>query len=323
MTIQLDLPDFSTEGGEAVGYFREAGELILIEVKFFGEMGRSESSILWHDVGSFIFLERQLAYNRPAYLDKEAAMWIGDTEAFDSGKTVVVERFVCFDNGKEVYAEYPPKVDRALFMSSADLLAMADTLQSMLMTAYGAKSERATMDQFVRVELLQPTRPTAIDTAMAGVVMGDATSALRVLGSTGERRLMETERYPMPHASYSDPDRTIFATFSLHYGAGYDQYAEMELSRAEPDTTFGVLKRDLFRSSLGIELGMSKEKVEAILGSTRTVGKGANGNTLLSYRIDDLGNTGVLKGYALPTYYITAEFDAVGLVEYRFGFEYP
>lgn len=163
----------------------------------------------------------------------------------------------------------------------------------------------------------------AIDTAMAGVVMGDATSAVRVLGGTGERRLVESERHQMPHASYCDRDRTAFATFSLHYGSGHDQYAEMELSRAEPDTMFGVLKGDLFRSSLGIELGIPQKEFEAIFGTTRTVGKGANGNTLLRYRIDDFGSTGVLKGYALPTYYITAEFDAVGLVEYRFGFEYP
>jgi len=124
--LQLELSDYSTEGGAAVGYFRESGELILFDVRLFGEMVRSEYSCLWHDTGCFIFVERVFKYNRPFYLNEEEAKRVGDTEAFDPKKTVVLQRFAFFDEAKEVYAECEPATDLTQFIGPADLAAMMD-----------------------------------------------------------------------------------------------------------------------------------------------------------------------------------------------------
>lgn len=125
------------------------------------------------------------------------------------------------------------------------------------------------------IELTLPATPARMDTALVGVALNDGTSAVKVLGTMPDVEIVGTERHPMPHVSYSKPNKAAFVTFSRHYGAGVDEYAEMQLSRAEPDTLFGVLQQGVIRSSLGIQLGMSKEEVQATLGPVMAVGSTA------------------------------------------------
>lgn len=321
--VQLELPDHSTEGGAAVGYFRESGDLIFIDVWLMGEMGRSEYSFCPQGQRNFTVVERQFKYNRPFYLTRAEADRVGDTEFFDPGKTIVAERFAFIREGKGAYVECDAAVDPGCFRSPADLAAMLDTVQKRLMELKSGPSAVPLGEDHVPVELIMPASPTRIDTALAGVGLNDAGSAAKMLGTMKDRGLVENSRYPIPHASYSDMAGETYATFGLHYGAGLDQFAEMELSRAEPDTLFGKLDQEVIKSGLGIELGMSREQVRMTLGDARMVGRWENGHMLWRYRVEDPAGNGLLRGYGLPIYYITAEFDATGLIEYRFGFEYP
>ncbi len=80
---------------------------------------------------------------------------------------------------------------------------------------------------------------------------------------------------------------------------------------------------DECKSSAGITLGMTEEQALAILGNGGVNGALLNGNRLLRYRVEEQDSSGVLERFGYPSYYMSLEFGVDGLVEYRFGFEYP
>lgn len=321
--VLIDLWGYSTEGGEATGYFRSNGKLLLFDVRLFGEMGRSDFSFLLHDEGSFMVLERSYAYNRPFYWNADEAQRSGDIEAFDPMKTIIIQRFMCFDGAQPVYEELGSRTDSIGFTAARDLVALADTVHQQLIAMYDAHRETPSSERSAPIELPELPRPLSLDTALAGVGLLNAISAVHAIGSMKDRPLVETDRHQMPHASYISSSGDAYATFLLHYGSGSDQFAELELSRAEPDSLSGVLPEDVFRTGLGIELGMSEEQILEILGPVPMFGTSKSGHHLLHYRIENGSGANELMGYGYPVCEATLEFGSDGLVEYHFGFEYP
>lgn len=321
--VHILLEDLSTEGGEAVGYFNEPGLLCLIEIHLLGEMGRSEYSMVWHDRSSFIAVERHVLYNRPFYWSEEMARLEGDIEAFDPAKSRVIERSVLIDEGVLKYMESSPGEPIEDFTELPVLVAMADSVYGLLMRCYDTGVGDGDVGSFEPVALMSVPVPIHVDTALLDVALVDEVSSGRVFGTMKDRALVETERHPFPHVSFASSSVDAYVTFSLHYGAGRDQYAEMELSRFPPDTLFGTIFVPQVRSGLGVELGMSEPELLALIGPTSVIGVSSIGHRLLFYGLDDIPRSSVLFGYGLPSYYITAEFDETGLVEYRFGFDYP
>ena len=87
----IDLYDtilVQTEGSQTTAYY-DNGDLRLIEVIWFGEIGKNQIEYYIND-GELIFaFDQDFDYNRPIYWDEETAKENGDNEAFDPNKTKV------------------------------------------------------------------------------------------------------------------------------------------------------------------------------------------------------------------------------------------
>ncbi|HLG03636.1 MAG TPA: hypothetical protein VI731_08585 [Bacteroidia bacterium] len=79
-TTETAIWDQSSEGGEVIGYF-ENDSLVLIEITYFGETGKTGLEF-YFEKGQLIFvLDKHYEYNRP----------ITDTVMFDPNKTKITE----------------------------------------------------------------------------------------------------------------------------------------------------------------------------------------------------------------------------------------
>jgi hypothetical protein len=65
-TVSADLPGESTEGGEAIGYYK-GKDLKLIEITYFGEMGKTKLEYYFNTDQLFFVFESRYKYNRPIY----------------------------------------------------------------------------------------------------------------------------------------------------------------------------------------------------------------------------------------------------------------
>lgn len=316
--VVADDPGLSTEGGMVVGYYRQNGTLFLADMELLGEGGRLECSLVCDSGMLIVAKEHWHLYNRPFYWDEAAAKENGDDEFFDPAKTEVRERTVYFNGSNVVCIEYAGPDDQ-FWPHPEQLMDMLDRVEAILKEAdtTGTKEE-----EWKPAPFMGPGAPLVTDTALCGVGLCDAASAVKVLGSW-QGSLAETQQEPFPHASFRLEGDRGSAVFVLHYGSGIDQYAEMCLSRAEADTVFGVLPASIARSSAGIRLGMSLEEALTALGPSTTIGTAPNDHRLVRYAITDPGSSDLLRGYGMPAYYMALEFGPEGLVEYRFGFEYP
>lgn len=295
----------------------------MANVRLFGEGGRSEFALLWSHGVPVLVRERSFEYNRPYYWDLEVARQNDDDQVFDPDKTVVTERSVYYD-GNEILIIQPGQYgDEHGLVNHDVLLGFFEEIEVLFDEAAQVQALIDPGERWV-VDLFQsPGPPVMADTGLCGVVLNEASSAEQVLRTASDRGLHESEYFPLPHASYRCADMTAYVTFGLHYGAGRDQYAEMQLSVAPPDTLCGTMSAKDCTSSSGVSLGMKEEQVLTLFGSKGLSGATRNGHRLLRYRIEGVDHSGILARYDYPSYYMTFEFGQEGLVEYRFGFEYP
>jgi len=98
-TTMLEIWDESAEGGQCTAYY-DKGQLKLIVVMLFGEMGKKETEYYFNDEKLIFAFDINFDYNRPIYWDEKMAKENGDTEAFDSKKTTVKENRYYFNNDK-------------------------------------------------------------------------------------------------------------------------------------------------------------------------------------------------------------------------------
>ncbi|NND77555.1 MAG: hypothetical protein HKN39_05180 [Flavobacteriales bacterium] len=96
-TVMVSLPEGSSEGGQAIAYFIE-GEIRLIKVKRFGEMGRVHQEFYFKDDRSIFVLDEAYSYNRPIYWDEAKAKENNDTEFYDPNKTTIAENRYYFED---------------------------------------------------------------------------------------------------------------------------------------------------------------------------------------------------------------------------------
>jgi len=321
--IAIDVLDMSTDGGDAIGYFRDDGTLFLASVRLFGEGGRSEFALLWSGGIPVLVRERSFEYNRTYYWDQQVAQQNDDDQVFDPDKTVVMERSVYY-RGSEILTIQPePFAEEHRLVSPEKLLEFFEKVKVLLDEAGDAQAligpgERWWVDQFSSI-----APPLLVDTGLCGVVLNNGSSALEVLGTMTGNDLHESDYFPLPHVSYRCADTSAYVTFGLHYGAGRGQYAEMQMSVARPDSTNGTMNAYGCSSSAGITLGMKEGQIRAIFGNQGLIGVALNGHRMLRYRIEGVDHSGILMRYGYPSYYMTFEFGPDALVEYRFGFDYP
>jgi len=87
----------STEGGQAVAYY-DGEDIKLIEVTWFGEMGKRKIEYYFDNEQLFFAFNTDYEYNRPIFWDKKTAKGYGDNEAFDYSKTKIKENRYYFNN---------------------------------------------------------------------------------------------------------------------------------------------------------------------------------------------------------------------------------
>jgi hypothetical protein len=321
--MAMDVLDMSTDGGDAICYFREDGTLFLANVRLFGEGGRSEFALLWSRGIPVMVRERSFQYNRPYYYDLEVARQNDHDQVFDPAKTVVMERSIYYDGGEILLIRSEPYGDEHRLVSLEVLLGLFEEIKILFDEAAQVQALVDPGERWVVDLFHSPGPPVMADTGLCGVVLNEASSAAEVLGTVTDRGLRESEHFPLPHASYRCNDTSAYVTFGLHYGAGTDQFAEMQLSVARPDSIHGTMNAKECLSSSGISLGMKEDQVLALFGNKGFTGVAPNGHRLLRYRIEGVDHSGFLARSGYPSYYMSLEFGPDGLLEYRFGFEYP
>lgn len=89
----------TTEGGEAT-FFNWNGKLKKVKTTEYGETFQKHSNYYLKNDSLLFVYERVIKYNRPFYHDSVAMKELGDDEAFDFNKSLIVETESYFENGK-------------------------------------------------------------------------------------------------------------------------------------------------------------------------------------------------------------------------------
>lgn len=92
----------SSEGALATAYQDARGEVQLIDVTYYGEMGRTRYELYYAGVQAFFVLKQDFAYNAPFYMGAERTNEEGlpDEQAFTRAKTVLQEHRFYFDGDR-------------------------------------------------------------------------------------------------------------------------------------------------------------------------------------------------------------------------------
>jgi len=94
-----DLMGGSSEGGHAIAYF-EDNNIRLIDVTWYGEMGKTARSYYYKNEKLFFIFEEIYTYNAPIYYDKEAAKEDNSVAFFDDKKTTRLENRYYYKNNE-------------------------------------------------------------------------------------------------------------------------------------------------------------------------------------------------------------------------------
>ncbi|MBX2973128.1 MAG: hypothetical protein KF797_08495 [Flavobacteriales bacterium] len=203
----INVEDFSTDGGVAMGYFRDDGRLFLAYVQLFGEGGRTDLSLLFHDDHLALACEWSHTYNRPYYWTEDVARENEDDTAFDPARTRMDFRRIHLEENTWFYMEPGPMTDDAgRLMDPVDLVQVMAQVRALLEEALGSSQGDSIDDRPVippHPTIGAPLRP---DTALCGVGLSHGASAIATLGSW-RGALVETEQEPFPHASFRFDDR--------------------------------------------------------------------------------------------------------------------
>lgn len=97
----IELPDYSTDGGEATAYRDGHNNIRLIRVELYGESGKEFEEYYYQGKILFFAFYESHRYNVPYYVTEEMAKDAGGI-AFDARKTKIAQDRYYFDNGKMI-----------------------------------------------------------------------------------------------------------------------------------------------------------------------------------------------------------------------------
>lgn len=177
-------------------------------------------------------------------------------------------------------------------------------------------------------------RPKAVEAEVAGIRVGDAKSLRRVLGpwrtpawdeaGADQDRSPEGVDLDRPYVGIRGADGAQELRLFDHYGGSVDAGpGELMVGPAAPAGS-GVRRAALsvFTTERGIGLGMREVDLVRLLGPCHARERGAGGEAVLVYRLDDPGHP-LLKAAAMPAYRARYAFRDGRLVWFRLGFPYP
>jgi len=159
------------------------------------------------------------------------------------------------------------------------------------------------------------------DRSVAGITLGDADSAVRVLGRVFT---------PLLDDPKSDNSWLIFASrgnrqlllLRHHAGDLEHSYMEVEVKIGRHDRKPAMIPVFDFTTGGGIKLGMKRRQVVSRLGSCFKSDM-KDGNEVIRYEIrkkDGVPDNPLLKAANMPQYYAEYEFHGSTLVRFRFGY---
>jgi hypothetical protein len=104
----MELMGESSEGGFGKYYKDSTGEIRLIIVKYYGEMGNKYEEYYYNKSNLFFVLSTLVSYNVPFYMTKETAKE-NNSEEFDPKKSKLEENRYYFENGSLILWLGPDK----------------------------------------------------------------------------------------------------------------------------------------------------------------------------------------------------------------------
>ncbi len=94
---EIDIFDFSTEGGLAKAFYNK-NDLVLIKIELFFELGKIYNDYYFKNNEIIFVLQQKFAYKRPIYYDEQTAKENNDNEYFDLNKTIIIESKYYFND---------------------------------------------------------------------------------------------------------------------------------------------------------------------------------------------------------------------------------
>jgi hypothetical protein len=159
------------------------------------------------------------------------------------------------------------------------------------------------------------------DVSIAGVVLTDSESAIKVVGAGAK---LEESEEDLPHARFVSSNGAQELVLFAHYGAIDDEYAEAEVRISGPEAlALKDLPVESFKTGRGVELGMSVAQVQALFGTCFKSRQKTGKELFFEYEIQNADRDPDLKTFGYPVYYAEYEFKSGKLVRFRFGFAYP
>ncbi len=159
------------------------------------------------------------------------------------------------------------------------------------------------------------------DTSIAGVLLTDSESAVKVVGASAK---LEESEDDLPHARFVSSSGAQELVLFSHYGAVDDEYAEAEVRLAGSEAiALNDLPIESFKTGRGVELGMTVAQVQALFGTCFKSRQKTEQGLFFEYEIANADRDSDLKTFGYPLYYAEYEFVGGRLVRFRFGFAYP
>ncbi|MFZ4414741.1 MAG: hypothetical protein ACOYOV_16775 [Bacteroidales bacterium] len=158
------------------------------------------------------------------------------------------------------------------------------------------------------------------DTSVFGIKLNDSQSKINQVGDQFELR---NDNEDLPYEKFCSLDKQQILTLFFHPGGSKNEFSEFQLTYYSKKDAAAVVKTAVFKTEKGIELGLSMQKLIAVLGYCFKTVKTNKNTEIIKYQIDDFKHSEFLKRYNMPLYYAEYEFKNDKLIRFRFGFEYP
>ncbi|MEI6695673.1 MAG: hypothetical protein WCO13_06370 [Bacteroidota bacterium] len=172
----------------------------------------------------------------------------------------------------------------------------------------------------LKINSTYPCQLSSPDTSVFGIKLNDSQSKIKQIGDQFELR---NDNEDLPYEKFCSLDKQQTLTLFFHPGGSKNEFSEFQVSYYSKKDAAAVVKTAVFKTEKGIELGLSIQKLIAVLGNCFKTVKTNKNTEIIKYQIDDYKHSDFLKRYNMPVYYAEYEFKNDKLIRFRFGFEYP
>lgn len=167
----------------------------------------------------------------------------------------------------------------------------------------------------------QPCQLANPDTSVFGILLEDSASVAKQVGKVLVLKDLD-EALPAQYTVFSEDEKQKL-TLIFHPGNITNRFSEFMVGPVPAGEQRPTVKTKIFVTNSGIQLGLSKAQVIAILGACYQASAPDRDTDILRYHIDDFANSAFLKRYNMPIYYAEYTFEKDVLTAFKFGFENP